>query len=177
LFKDHHLPQDKILLQQQPKKLSQETFEMVAQIMEDRRKERMKTLTRNLEVCDLLDMRNPQSVAEFAPQIYKNMHLEEVNHMYPKDFMSNQSEVTEKMRAYLIDWLTELHIKFKLWPETLFVCVGLIDKFLLVESDFKKKELQCLGLTALHIAGKYEEIYPPSLKDLLRVTDNAVTKD
>jgi cyclin B len=78
------------------------------------------------------------------------MHLEEVNHMYPKDFMSNQAEVTEKMRAYLIDWL---------------------------ESDFKKKELQCLGLTALHIAGKYEEIYPPSLKDLLRVTDNAVTKD
>ena len=36
------------------------------------------------------------------------MHLEEVNHIYPKDFMSNQAEVTEKMRAYLIDWLTEL---------------------------------------------------------------------
>jgi hypothetical protein len=35
--------------------------------MEERRKERMKTLTRNLEVCDLLDMRNPQSVAEYAP--------------------------------------------------------------------------------------------------------------
>jgi len=105
------------------------------------------------------------------------MHLEEVNHIYPKDFMSNQAEVTEKMRAYLIDWLTELHIKFKLWPEKLFVCVGLIDKFLMVESDLKKKELQCLGLTALHIAGKYEEIYPPSLKVLLRVTDNAVTKD
>ena len=46
--------------------------------MEDRRKERMKTLTRNLEVCDLLDMRNPQSVAEYAPQIYKNMHIEEL---------------------------------------------------------------------------------------------------
>lgn len=105
------------------------------------------------------------------------MHLDEVNHMYPKDFMSNQSEITEKMRAYLIDWLTELHIKFKLWPETLFVCVGLIDKFLMVEADFKKKDLQSLGLTALHIAGKYEEIYPPELKNLLRVTDNAVSKD
>jgi hypothetical protein len=32
---------------------------MVAQIVEERRKERMKVLTRNLEVCDLLDMRNP----------------------------------------------------------------------------------------------------------------------
>ncbi len=55
--------------------------------------------------------------------------------------MSNQSEITEKMRAYLIDWLTELHIKFKLWPETMFVCVGLIDKYLMKEPDFKKKDL------------------------------------
>lgn len=57
--------------------------------MEARRKDRMKTLTRNLEVCDLLDMRNPQSVAEFAPQIYKNMHLEENSHIYPSNFMGN----------------------------------------------------------------------------------------
>lgn len=150
---------------------------MVAKIMEDRKKERMKTLTRNLEVCDLLDMRNPQSVAEYAPQIYKQMHIEEVNHIYPKDFMQNQNEVTEKMRAYLIDWLTELHIKFKLWPETLYVCVGLIDKFLMADQDFKKKDLQLLGITALHVAGKYEEIYPPELKHIIRVSDNAVTKE
>ncbi len=51
--------------------------------MEERRKERMKTLTRNLEVCDLLDIRNPQSVAEFAPAIYKNMSIEELQHLYP----------------------------------------------------------------------------------------------
>ena len=91
--------------------------------------------------------------------------------------MHNQSEVTEKMRAYLIDWIAELHLKFKLWPETLYVCVGLIDKYLALEPDFKKKELQCLGITCLHIANKYEEIYPPDLKQIIRVTDNAVTKE
>lgn len=69
------------------------------------------------------------------------MNLEEAQHVYSKDFMQNQSEITEKMRAYLIDWLTELHIKFKLWPETLYVCIGIIDKFLMRESDFKKKDL------------------------------------
>jgi hypothetical protein len=68
------------------------------------------------------------------------------------------------MRAYLIDWLSELHLKFKLWPETLYVCVGLIDKFIMLQPDIKKKDLQCLGITALHVAGKYEEIYPPELK-------------
>jgi G2/mitotic-specific cyclin-B, other len=97
--------------------------------------------------------------------------------MYSDDFMGNQTEVTEKMRAYLIDWLSELHLKFKLWPETLYVTVGIIDKFLKTEPDFKKKDLQCLGVTALHIAGKYEEIYPPELKHYIRVTDNAITKE
>jgi hypothetical protein len=156
---------------------SKDKAEHVAIIVEERKKERMKTLTRNLEVCDLLDMRNPQSAAEFAPQIYKNMGIEEGLHIYPKEFMKNQTEVSEKMRAYLIDWLAELHYKFKLWPETLYVCVGIIDKYLQGQEQIKKKDLQCLGVTALHIAGKYEEIYPPELKHLLRVTDGAVTKD
>lgn len=69
------------------------------------------------------------------------MHQEELNHLYDSNFMENQSEVTEKMRAYLIDWISELHQKFKLWPETLYVCVGIIDKYLTLESDFKKKDL------------------------------------
>ena len=81
------------------------------------------------------------------------------------------------MRAYLVDWLTELHMKFKLWQETLYVAIGIIDKFLAVEPNFKKKELQCLGITAMHIAGKYEEIYPPDLSHYLKVTDNAVTRE
>jgi cyclin B len=98
--------------------------------------------------------------------------------MYPQDFLiCNQNEITEKMRAYLIDWLSELHLKFKLWPETLYVCTGIIDKFIMLQPDIKKKDLQCLGITALHVAGKYEEIYPPELKQILRVTDNAVNKE
>ena len=61
--------------------------------------------------------------------------------MYPDDFMQNQNEITERMRAYLIDWISELHMKFKLWPETLYVCVGIIDKYLMKEHNFKKKDL------------------------------------
>ena len=34
------------------------------------------------------------------------------------------------MRAILIDWLIEVHMKFKLMPETLFLTVTLIDKYL-----------------------------------------------
>lgn len=33
-----------------------------------------------------------------------------------------------------------------------------------------------MATTALHVAGKYEEIYPPDLKYLLAVTNGKVTK-
>jgi len=33
------------------------------------------------------------------------------------------------MRKVLVDWLVELHMKFKLLPETLFIAVNLIDRF------------------------------------------------
>lgn len=80
------------------------------------------------------------------------------------------------MRAYLVDWLAELHFRFKLWSETLYVTIGIIDRFLAIDNSIKKSELQCLGITALHIAGKYEEIYPPELKNILKITDEAVPR-
>ncbi len=64
-----------------------------------------------------------------------------------------------------------------MWPETLYVTVGIIDKTLMRWQNFKKVDLQSLGITALHIAGKYEEIYPQELKTILQVIDNAVTRN
>jgi G2/mitotic-specific cyclin-B, other len=44
--------------------------------------------------------------------------------------METQSDINEKMRAILIDWLVEVHLKFKLVPETLYLTVNLIDRYL-----------------------------------------------
>jgi hypothetical protein len=112
---------------------------------------------------DVLEIRNPQAVIEFVPEIMQNLRAEEERHMYPSTFLidrSFQNEISDKYRQYLVDWLAELHYKFKMWPETLYVTVGIIDKTLMKWRNFKKADLQCLGITALHIAGKYEEIYP-----------------
>ncbi len=45
-------------------------------------------------------------------------------------YMEIQEDVNEKMRAILIDWLVEVHLKFKLVPESLYLTVNLIDRFL-----------------------------------------------
>jgi len=159
-------------LQSDAKDAKEQRLLEVSVVAEDRRRERMKSLTRNLEVCDLLDMRNLQSVAEYAPKITTFLLEEETRFMLPKSFMKDQTEgVTEKMRAYLVDWLTELHYKFKMLSETLFVTIGIVDHYLAIVTDITKQQLQCLGITALLIAGKYEEIYPPDLKTVLKVVN------
>lgn len=111
------------------------------EMAEARRRERVKGLTRNLEVCDLLDLRNVQCVSEHAPKITSFLLEEECRFLLPSTFMQDQTEVTEKMRAYLVDWLAELHFRFKLWSETLYVTVGIIDRFLALEPNLKKSEL------------------------------------
>jgi cyclin B len=80
------------------------------------------------------------------------------------------------MRAILIDWLVEVHLKFKLVNESLFLTINLIDRFLEKEQVSRQK-LQLVGVTAMLIACKYEEIYPPIVKDFVYITDNAYTKE
>ncbi len=89
--------------------------------------------------------------------------------------MTKQEDVNEKMRSILIDWLVEVHHKFKLVPETLFLTINLIDRFLQLKQITRQK-LQLVGVTAMLIASKYEEIYAPIVKDFVYITDNAYTK-
>ncbi len=59
------------------------------------------------------------------------------------------------MRAILVDWIIEVHLKFKLLPETLFITINLIDRYLSLVS-IKRNNLQLVGVTAMFIASKYE---------------------
>lgn len=107
------------------------------------------------------------------------------------------------MRAILIDWLVQVQIKFRLLQETMYMTVAIIDRFLQVGPFFQfshhnmmqslgfgfnglhlslnqdhpvpKKQLQLVGVTAMFIASKYEEMYPPEIADFAFVTDRAYT--
>ena len=90
--------------------------------------------------------------------------------------MSRQLEINDKMRAILVDWLIEVHQKFQLQKETLYITIALIDRYLELQ-QCSKSELQLVGTAALMVACKYEEIYPPELKDFVYVTARAYTKE
>jgi cyclin B len=80
------------------------------------------------------------------------------------------------MRAILIDWLIEVHLKFKLLPETLFLTINLIDRYL-EKNIIPRTKLQLVGVTSMLISSKYEEIYAPEVRDFVYITDKAYTKE
>jgi len=87
-----------------------------------------------------------------------------------------QTDINEKMRAILIDWLVDVHLKFKLIAETFYLTVNIIDRFL-GSFAINRQKLQLVGVAAMLIASKYEEIYPPEVKDFEYVTDRAYTRE
>ena len=77
------------------------------------------------------------------------------------------------MRAILIDWLVDVHKKYKLKPETLYLTTNIIDRYLSKRENIETKNLQLLGVVSLLISSKYEDIHPPPVKELALITDGA----
>ena len=121
-------------------------------------------------------LENKQTPYEYLQDIFENMLNEEKESFKLFGYMKNQNDLNEKMRAILVDWIIEVHYKFKLMQETLFLTVNLIDRIL----NFKKldrKQLQLIGVSAMLIACKYEEIYSPELRDFVYITDKSYEAD
>ena len=91
-------------------------------------------------------------------------------------YMDRQLKIQETIRSTLIDWLIQTHYNFKLLPETLFLTVNIIDRYMSIK-QINKQEVQLMGAAAMLIASKYEEIYPPLLKDFVYITDNQYTAE
>ncbi|KAJ7530908.1 hypothetical protein O6H91_14G024400 [Diphasiastrum complanatum] len=125
---------------------------------------------------DEADVRNALAVTDYVEDIYSFYRKTEVESCASSSYMSNQADINDKMRAILIDWLIEVHLKFKLMPETLFLTINLIDRYLSCE-NVSRKYLQLVGLTAMLVAAKYEEIWPPEVQDFVFISDNAYTRD
>ena len=65
----------------------------------------------------------------------------------------------------MIDWVTEVCKEFTLKRETLHLAIHNLDRFLARKEGIPRTELQLVGIAALYIACKIEEIYPPKVSD------------
>ncbi|WCJ28725.1 Cyclin family protein [Euphorbia peplus] len=120
---------------------------------------------------DLADVNNDLAGVEYVEDIYR-FYKEVENESRPHNYIESQPELNERMRAILIDWLVDVHQKFELSPETFYLTINIIDRFLCVKT-VPRRELQLVGISATLIASKYEEIWPPEVNDLVCISDRA----
>ncbi|KAK4836814.1 hypothetical protein QYF36_000402 [Acer negundo] len=119
---------------------------------------------------------NQLEVAEYVDEIYQYYWIMEAQNPLPGNYMSIQTDITPLMRGILINWLIEVHFKFELMQETLYLMVTLLDRYL-SQVQIKKNEMQLVGLTALLLASKYEDFWHPRIKDLISVSAESYTRD
>ncbi|NWZ78700.1 CCNB2 protein, partial [Poecile atricapillus] len=153
-------------------------------------------LLNNVEDIDADDWENPQLCSDYVKDIY--LYLRELEVGCPMaapvsqgvtwllTLLSPQLQqsvrphyldgrmTNGRMRAILVDWLVQVHLRFRLLQETLYMCVAIMDRFL-QSHPVPRKKLQLVGVTALLVASKYEEILSPDVADFVYITDNAYT--
>ncbi|PHH70315.1 hypothetical protein CDD80_6102 [Ophiocordyceps camponoti-rufipedis] len=109
-------------------------------------------------------------VAEYGEEIFEYMRELEIKMLPNPYYMEMQTEIQWSMRSVLMDWLVQVHNRFGLLPETLFLTVNYIDRFLSCKVVSIGK-LQLVGATAILVASKYEEINCPSLEEIVYMVD------
>jgi len=125
---------------------------------------------------DADDSSNPQLCSEYALETFAYLKQLEKRGEVKPDYLSG-CPTSDKMRAVLVDWLVEVQIQFKLLQETLFLTINTIDRFLAVEGkDVHRSRLQLVGVAAMFLISKIEEVYAPAVSDFVYITDNAYTE-
>lgn len=124
---------------------------------------------------DAEDLDDPLMAAEYVVEIFDYLRELELETMANPEYIEHQPDLEWKMRGILVDWLIEVHTRFRLLPETLFLAVNIIDRFLSAEVVALDR-LQLVGVTAMFIASKYEEVLSPHVVHFSRVADETFSE-
>lgn len=145
-------------------------------------------LKSNVYTCDLIAAAKEDChlySVQYANRIMdRNFEVEEENLPDP-DYMArvqqsgsiaSSSQIHYKMRTILLNWVAEVHLKFRLRQPTLYLTVNIMDRFL-SKVPIAQTKLQLVGCTSMWIACKYHEIYAPSIRDFTYISDKAFSSN
>lgn len=122
------------------------------------------------------DTYDPVMALEYNIDIFTYMKELEIRYAPKPNYIDNQPQLKWHHRSELLDWLIKVHERFHLLPETLYLAVNIMDRFL-SKKIATLNRFQLVGITALYIACKYEEIHCPALSDILYILDNEYTRE
>ncbi|XP_039886468.1 G1/S-specific cyclin-E2 [Simochromis diagramma] len=108
-----------------------------------------------------------------SDDVWIKMLNKELKYVHDKSYLERHPKLQPKMRAILLDWLLEVSEVYSLHRQTAYLAQDYFDRFMLTQENINKDYLQLIGITALFIASKIEEIYPPKTYEFAYVTDGA----
>ncbi|KAK6204438.1 G2/mitotic-specific cyclin [Scheffersomyces amazonensis] len=122
------------------------------------------------------DADDPLMASEYVADIFTYFYELEQRMLPDSEYLFKQRHLKPKMRSILVDWLVEMHLKFRLLPESLFLAINIMDRFMSLEV-VQIDKLQLLATGSLFIAAKYEEVFSPSVKNYAYFTDGSYTEE
>ncbi|CAH00845.1 uncharacterized protein KLLA0_D15565g [Kluyveromyces lactis] len=137
------------------------------------------SLERRREELDSQDKEDVTMCYDYSDDIFDHLYTRQfettpkINYLKDKNY---EFYLRPTMRSILVDWIIEVHCKFQLLPETLYLSINLMDRYL----SFNKvtlPKLQLIAITSLLIAAKFEEVNLPKLSNYSYITDNAYSND
>ncbi|KDE05370.1 hypothetical protein MVLG_04281 [Microbotryum lychnidis-dioicae p1A1 Lamole] len=93
---------------------------------------------------------------EYRDDVRSYMHEMQAKTIPSVELIEQQPELQWYMRPYLVDFLIEIHLQHRLRPETLYLAVNIVDRYVSKRIVFKK-HYQLVGCAALWIAAKFED--------------------
>ncbi|KAJ7255090.1 cyclin-like protein [Mycena haematopus] len=126
------------------------------------------------EDLDAADHDDPMMASEYVADIQRYLKEVELTTLPTPTYMASQPDLTWAMRAMLNDWLLQVHARFRLLPETIFLSTHLLDRFLSLRAVSASK-LQLLGMACLLVASKFEETISPAITNFTAISDDAFT--
>lgn len=139
---------------------------------------------RMADVARLLDSKQPDAGAAQAAVVpylgdidryLRSLEVEPLRRPRDDYIGAVQKDINAKMRGILVDWLVDVAEEFKLLADTHYLAVSYVDRFLTL-GVISRDKLQLLGVAALLVAAKYEEINPPKVNKFSVITDGTYTK-
>ncbi|KFD56322.1 hypothetical protein M514_02777, partial [Trichuris suis] len=118
-------------------------------------------------IIDIDDEKNPILLCDYAKEIYAYLLTLEKTYPIRESYMNGYRKITPRMRAVLVEWIVQVHFRYKLSPETMFMS----------KVEVSKNDLQLVGVTALYLASKYEDVFVMDLNQVIYVTDYTYTRD
>uniref|UniRef100_A0A672PQQ2 G1/S-specific cyclin-E2-like n=1 Tax=Sinocyclocheilus grahami TaxID=75366 RepID=A0A672PQQ2_SINGR len=112
-----------------------------------------------------------------SEDVWMKMLSKEIKYEHSKSSLDRHPSLRPKMRAMLLDWLMEVCESYTLHRQTFYLAQDFFDRYMLSQSDVQKDQLQLIGITALFISSKIEEIYPPQITELAYVSDGACLEE